>query len=162
MYKVRTNQVGVPFAELLVEENRERARAQSRQDAVEEAVAELRREAQEKMLQQQETQACDRASIPTLLPAPVLRPTAYSSRMLYSTELSSSPPVPLSPDRGPANVSTPLREVRQLSSPPGSAEVRRSRLSYEQELTSSVVKGRVAEGLLDLHHAVWAERLSGF
>ena len=145
----------VPFAELLVKDDRERARAQSRQDAVEEAVAELRREAQEKLMsQQQETQARDRASIPTLLPAPELRPTAYSSRMLYSTELPSSPPVPLSPDRGPANVSTPPREVRQLSSPPGSAEVRRSRLSYEQELTSSVVKGRVAKGLLDLRHAV--------
>ena len=146
MYKVRTNQVYVPFTDLRIE-NSSRARTKETSEAVEEAVAALRREAQE-------VSARALRPIPKLLPAPLLRPTAYSSRMIYETNIPSSPPVAASPERLPVSaggVSTPQREVHQLSSPPDSEE--RLERPAEQDLTSSVVKGRVAEGLLGLRNA---------
>jgi hypothetical protein len=87
----------------------------------------------------------------------VLRPTAYSSRLIYEGHLPSSPPVVGSPDKLymgglPTSVSTPRTGNAEPESPPGN----RGRLdrAMEQELTSSVVKGRVAEGLLGLRNAV--------
>lgn len=150
MYKVRTNQVNVPFDKLLVDDKKPDNRAMPQ--AVEEAVAELRREAQEEMSRQ----SLNSKPIPKLLRAPVLLPTAYSSRMIYGSAVPSSPPGSRSPERhaytGPQAVATPHRAGRQLSSPPDSAE--RGGRDFEQDLTSSVVKGRVAEGLLGLRNAV--------
>ncbi|KAK3726111.1 hypothetical protein LTR37_000259 [Vermiconidia calcicola] len=145
MYKIRTDQIDVPFAEI---EHCVPSSSKPRSTTVEEAVAQLRREAQEVNARPK--------SIPKLMPAPVLRPTAYSSRMIYENErLPSSPPVsrpsgrlPTSPDSN----ATPRREVPQLSSPPSTGGERFARPD-EQDLTSSVVKGRVAEGLLGLRHA---------
>ncbi|KAK8199078.1 uncharacterized protein BKA78DRAFT_348200 [Phyllosticta capitalensis] len=103
-----------------------------------------------------------------LLPAPLLRPTAYSTRFIESPTLPSSPPAtgPNHDDTTPRALSaqrdtdptTPTAARRasvpaQLSSPPGSGstdgdEVRRA--ATEGELTSSVRKGRAASGLLEL------------
>ena len=145
MFKVRTNQIDVPFISLQVPDRPKSPRSLTAQ-AVEEAVAQLRREAQEVMARQP-------TSIPKLLPAPILKPTAYSSRMIHETNLPSSPPVSLSPDKLPTlptDVSTPRREYGRYGTPLGSVErLRRP----EPELTSSAVKGRVAEGLLGLRHA---------
>ena len=143
MYKVRTNQTDVPFTELRVEGGEQR-NPKPNNDAVEEAIALLRKEAQERMPKPKER------SFPRLQPAPVLRPTAYSSRMIYDRHLPSSPPIARSPIPLPASIATPTRTT-QLSSPPDSAQ-RISRLD-KRELTSSVVKGRVAEGLLGLRNA---------
>lgn len=148
MYKVQTNQVDIPFSDLQTETDRLRAEAGRQQTAVEEAVAELRREAQEVMNRQPR-------SIPKLMTAPILRPTAYSSRMVYESTTPSSPPASGSPERlpvvQPERFATPHRHSRHLSSPPSSQ--RRLARPAEQELTSSVVKGRVAEGLLGLRNA---------
>lgn len=144
MYKIKTNQVDIPFDQLQVDDGKLKGRATSQ--AVEEAVAQLRREAQLSMSRQAKP-------IPKLMPAPVLLPTAYSSRMIYAPPVPSSPPASRSPERPlPAQmVGTPQRRGRRLSSPPESAE--RTGRRDELELTSSVVKGRVAEGLLGLRNA---------
>lgn len=145
MYKVRTNQIDVPFTDLEVPQIPGSAKSFTAQ-AVEDAVAQLRREAQE-------VNARQPLAYPKLLPAPVLRPTAYSSRMIYDTNPPSSPPVSVSvsPEKLPelpGYVSTPQREMAHYGTP----SVDRLRRP-EQELTSSAVKGRVAEGLLGLRNA---------
>lgn len=146
MYKVRTNQVDVPFRDLQVESPRS-----PMQEAVEEAVAQLRREAYEvqardqaRAQQQRQQRRRPDDAVPKLLPAPILKPTAYSSRMVYDSGYPGSPP------RSPERMATPKhRRITTLD--PDSAE--KCDRSCEQELTSSVVKGRVAEGLLGLRHA---------
>ena len=146
MYKVRTNQIEVPFTDLKPQDHSRVPSKPSAED-VEDAIAALRKEAQQVLERQ-------RNSYPKLLPAPVLKPTAYSSRMIYHHDLTSSPPI-LSPVRLPevgAGVVTPQREVQQLSSPPTSEESAGRR--PDQDLTSSVVKGRAAEDLLGLRNAV--------
>ncbi len=150
MYKVRTNQISTPFQDIEAEAS-ERAAPIDISAATREAVEQLRREALE-------IAARDRTIASALLEAPVLLPTAYSSRMIYDTHLPTSPsgveegdglpvgPVDVDADVG---VATPCRGFE-------SPETGRRRLARpsEQELTSSVVKGRVAEGLLGLRHAV--------
>lgn len=156
MFKVRTGQVEVPFQELRTEEERSREREQ---DAIEEAVAQLRREAfevqerdaawrrQEESQSQPAKHDNEDSGFPTLQPAPVLKPTAYSSRMIYTDTYPSSPPPEA--ERLPA-VTPRHRRIECLD--PESAE-KCDGSCGEQELTSSVVKGRVAEGLLGLRHA---------
>ena len=140
MYKVRTNQINIPFDDLHVQDSAAEAAKRAASLAVEAAVAELRREA---MSKQALPPPLQETSFPKLLPAPVLfKPTAYGSRMIYARTVASSPP----------RVATPAGRIDQLSSPPDSPE-RDLRLD-EVELTSSVVKGRVAEGLLGLRNAV--------
>ena len=139
MFKVRTGQLGVPFAELKVDDKRSSTDVDEDgrydPDAVALAVEQLRQEAKERLQAQ---------PIPKLRPAPVLKPTAYSSRMIYADDFKSSPPS--ASDLPVAHTTiTPRRGTRYLGSPQSSPE---------RELTSSVVKGRVAEGLLGLRNAV--------
>lgn len=81
MYKIRTNQVNVPFAELQIEgeqRNAEEEATRSRHrvnEAVEAAVATMRREAMDNMPR-------NTGPPPMLIPGPLLYPTAYSSRMI--------------------------------------------------------------------------------
>ncbi|KAK4554957.1 hypothetical protein LTR86_008105 [Recurvomyces mirabilis] len=143
IYKVRTNQIDIPFHQLKLEGSLKAVRASSK--AVEEAVAELRREAQARMPSQS-------LPVPKLLPAPVLLPTAYSSRMVYGPALPSSPPDTLRTDRPrPVDDELPSGHHRYYRVHPRSPERRLQR--DELELTSSVVKGRVAEGLVGLRNA---------
>jgi len=166
MYKVKTNQVDVPFDQLHIPGE---GAAKTASQAVEEAVAQLREEARQVQAHAQaqaQASATDNNDrpFPKLLPAPVLKPTAYSSRMIYDTALPSSPPASKSPERGTLaqqmsmlaqQISTPARpHVRQLSSPPDSAERDAARRDVDMDVTSSVVKGRVAEGLLGLRNVV--------
>ncbi len=144
MYKVRTNQIDIPFTNLRVPQIPQTTRSHTAQ-AVEDAVAQLRREAQE-------VNARQLSAVPKLLPAPILKPTAYSSRMIYESQIPSSPPVSVSPEKLPTaiDVSTPQRALGQYGTPRGSVErLRRPEL----ELTSSAVKERVASGLLGLRNA---------
>jgi len=95
------------------------------------------------------------SGIPKLLPAPILRPTAYSSRKIEY--IRSSPPE--SPEKVSENDSfaTPIaaRRVQQLLNIPGtSISPEKERVEHREDLTSSVVKGRAASSLLELMRAV--------
>lgn len=103
---------------------------------IEAAVAELRNEAQARM---------GRVPVGRLLPGPVLLPTSYSSRMIYSTGPTDSA-LPSSPLPG-----SPEFRRREALTPYGS---RFTNAPSENELTSSIIKGRVAEGLLGLRHSL--------
>ncbi|KAB2569757.1 Guanyl-nucleotide exchange factor [Lasiodiplodia theobromae] len=111
--------------------------------------------------------------VPKLLPAPVLMPTAYSTRFITEpqTTMPSSPPHPASVPSGDRGSSTPrargssgLREfvtpvanrhaAVQLSSPPYSEDHGRHRAHDSDSLTSSVVKDRAADALLKLTRSV--------
>lgn len=81
MYKIRTNQVNVPFAQLEIEQD-QRAEEMSRHRvsaAVEEAVATMRREAMDSMPR-------NNYPTPTLIPGPLLYPTAFSSRTIQQPD----------------------------------------------------------------------------
>ena len=147
MFKVRTNQVDVPFGELHVggpQPPQPPPGLSLRQEVIDETVARLRHEAQEAQPRHDH--------VPALRPAPVLLPTAYSSRMIHDRCYPSSPPASTSPDRLPfiPPLSTPHQSTRRVSPSRSSVNGRRD---MEQELTSSVVKGKVAEGLLGLRNA---------
>ncbi|KAK3640159.1 hypothetical protein LTR56_005571 [Elasticomyces elasticus] len=180
MYKVRTNQISTPFSRLRVPDPSSNAKtrtvygrplsaylrvakddnlAKATAEAVEEAVAELRREAQ--ALYPPPSHPTKEA--PKLLGAvPVLLPTAFNSRWVYGTErLPSSPPrnsisptkLSLSPEvtryTGAHSPRRPARRDYVAGSPE-----RVLRSSYEeQELTSSVVKAKVAQSLMGLRGA---------
>ncbi|KAK4948487.1 hypothetical protein LTR10_013021 [Elasticomyces elasticus] len=182
MYKVRTNQISTPFSRLRIPEQSPNAKirtvygrplsayraaaaaqddklAKATAEAVEEAVAELRREAQ--ALYPPPSHPTKDA--PKLLGAvPVLLPTAFSSRWVYGTErLPSSPPrdsisptkLSLSPEvTRYTGAHSPRRPARRDYAAGSPERVLRS--SYEeQELTSSVVKEKVAQSLMGLRGA---------
>ncbi|KAM3419172.1 hypothetical protein BST61_g5116 [Cercospora zeina] len=125
MYKVKTNQILVPFDKL-----RENALSQRQRDynEAEEAVAALRAEAQ-----LADARRVHGHPSSALFPAPILQPTDYSSRTICGPSMSSSPPL--------RRLSRP--SIQELT--PGTR-----RAMVEEGLTSSIVKGRVAEGLLNL------------
>lgn len=146
MFKVQTNQTSIPMSRLQISPGN----GGSRWSAVlgpQGDVAE---------------QHSNHSALPRLLPAPILRPTAYSARRITSTQILSSPPD--SVDDSPKPVMqqevfrTPalprqkrLASPLQLSSPPDSqAHVGERPEEEEDNLTSSVVKGRAADGLLGL------------
>jgi len=95
-----------------------------------------------------------------LTPAPVLLPTAVSSRMNYDYHLPSSPPQAISPEqlmspvRQKANYRTPVPKRIRTDEEPGEDTVPNRLQSRFQEgdLTSSAVKGNAANGLLQLSH----------
>lgn len=87
-YKVETDQIDVPFAQLQgpKEEPMDQRRVTA---AVEEAIATLRREAMERMPQPHDP-------APKLIPGPPLHPTAHSSRMVhYPEEEQVTDPLPV-------------------------------------------------------------------
>lgn len=138
-FKVQTNQTNVPLSQLRISRNEAPRPEEST------------------------PQRDDPPSLPKLLPAPVLHPTAFSARMIARSQDLSSPPC--SPDRStrkesPEVFRTPAlpRQIvptalGQLSSPPGSDEGMSKRHYAEDDedsLTSSVVRGKAAIGLLGL------------
>ncbi|KAL9073613.1 MAG: hypothetical protein Q9161_002855 [Pseudevernia consocians] len=136
-FKVQTNQTNVPLSQLRI----------SRNEAL---------PSRDPALKQDE-----RSSLPKLLPAPVLLPTAFSARMIPRPQDLSSPPC--SPGHGAQKESPevfrtpalPRQRVsnaqQQLSSPPGSDErISKRRCEDEDNLTSSAVRGKAAIGLLGL------------
>lgn len=109
MYKIKTNQIHVPFAELQIARD-EHAQASNRRrvnEAVEEAVATLRREAMESMPEKQ-------GPTPTLIPGPLLHPTAFSSRTIPHPEhqkaASRLPPMALFGRHGSAPLPDSMRD----------------------------------------------------
>ncbi|KAL8703390.1 MAG: hypothetical protein Q9201_003419 [Fulgogasparrea decipioides] len=104
---------------------------------------------------------CNLRPTPTLLPAPILKPTAYSIRRVEQSQMLSSPPC--SGVCSPAKDSTPetfrtsalprqrARSLQQLSSPPNSHDGELEEMKAEERhLSSSAIKGHAAASLLDL------------
>ena len=139
-FKVKTNQINVPLSRLRI-------------SSTEPAIRSPTEASQEKERQ---------PALPKLLPAPILRPTAYSSRTISFPQIPSSPPI--SPERvsnkdnddevfrTPALPRHALRhEVRQTSSPPESpGKFPKEQYGHEDDLTSSAIRGKAAIGLLGL------------
>ena len=101
---------------------------------------------------------------PRLLPAPILRPTAYSARHIAQPQTSSSPPYSTnsSPEsavrdevfRTPALPRSEMYEPAQMSSPPNSEKENVVHgVRGVDSLTSSTVRGKAAIGLLGLRRA---------
>ncbi|KAK6410540.1 hypothetical protein LTR95_018197 [Oleoguttula sp. CCFEE 5521] len=146
MYKIKTNQVHVPFAQLQVA-GQASSRTSNKGVAVEAAVASLRREAQASMHLQPPA-----PTMPKLLPGPVLLPTAYSSRKIYDLPRASMSPI-----------TSPLKSGQQSEITTPKSIAGRIARAESADLTSSVVKGRVAESLVGLSQGYarslqWAER----
>ncbi|KAI7278109.1 hypothetical protein KC345_g6153 [Hortaea werneckii] len=174
MYKVQTNQTHLPFESLTHAGRDVDGRATS--EAVEEAVAQLKREAYLKQVQQRQRQAEQDSTnpstdqpVPKLLPAPVLKPTAYSSRQVVYEDADppSSPPASEStPRRGSEpHHQTPTQHLKSTGSADtpqsdtmentddGSTQLPGGDRGEERDFTNSLDKGRVAEGLLGLRNS---------
>jgi len=90
-----------------------------------------------------------------LLPAPILRPTAYSSRKIEYVR--SSPPASPEKPLEYVNFATPIathKALQQLSVHGSAVSREKERVEGREDLTSSVVKGRAASSLLELMRAV--------
>ncbi|KAI7155599.1 hypothetical protein KC349_g6842 [Hortaea werneckii] len=176
MYKVQTNQTHLPFESLTHAGRDVDGRATS--EAVEEAVAQLKREAYLKQEQQQQRQRqAEQEStnpptdqtVPRLLPAPVLKPTAYSSRQVVYEEAEppSSPPASESTARrgSEPHQQTPTQQLESTttadvpqpdnveSTDDRSTQLPSGERGEETDLSNSLDKGRVAEGLLGLRNS---------
>lgn len=154
LFKVQTNQTSIPMSQLQITSPRNRV-----QDSP------LRSSSQ--ILQSVSPQTREKAPHPRLLPAPVLKPTAYSARNITQTHVPSSPPYSTnsSPEsavgevvfRTPALPRSTIYEATQMSSPPGSAGSDGIQAGRKQEsresLSSSAIRGKAAIGLLGLREA---------
>ncbi|KAF2101370.1 hypothetical protein NA57DRAFT_53342 [Rhizodiscina lignyota] len=160
MYKVRTNQTDVPLSHLKVVDNKP-------SDPTGETIppAEPNNSAalsvkpvsipSAKRVEQSKSRSLG------LLPAPILRPTAYSSRFINSrvADITSSPPSGSASPRKDLSVREHSLPTTRVSSPvkarahvtPMASRV--IEVGSEENLTSSVVKGRAASGLLELMRA---------
>ncbi|KAL1600485.1 hypothetical protein SLS60_006871 [Paraconiothyrium brasiliense] len=98
-----------------------------------------------------------------LTPAPVLLPTATSSRILHDYDMPSSPPQVVSPEQLRSPVKQRLDYATPVNQSPGSERaeddiqdgsaqsgLRKLQRFQEGELTSSAVKGNAAKGLMQL------------
>ncbi|KAI9833001.1 MAG: hypothetical protein M1819_003833 [Sarea resinae] len=158
MYKVRTNQTSVPLSELEI--------APRRQPIIPSATI----DSEDSGSSQQSISDEQPDLVPKLLPAPILAPTAYS-KSIGDLYVPSSPPKvegrhhegdieQADVEDGENRFKTPVISRRrddhspmQLSSPPDSQDRQDHNprdKNDEVHLTSSVVKGRAATGLLDL------------
>ncbi|MCJ1425348.1 hypothetical protein MMC29_003236 [Sticta canariensis] len=98
---------------------------------------------------------------PKLLPAPILRPTAYSARTIPQQEIPTSPPdstvnspEPATDANPSSRLATPLHKHQsdpiQTSSPPDSPENMSVKVESWENSTRSAVRGKAAISLLDL------------
>jgi len=140
MFKVQTNQTNLPMSQLQIPSNSPRSEHPASTVLPKQTV-----------------------SFPRLLPAPELRPTAYSTRTIPIDHLPSSPPSSRrnSPEtklqeevfRTPALPKGQKRMMDlQLSSPPHSQPGHGRKVDPPDALTSSAVRGSVARSLLGLAH----------
>jgi hypothetical protein len=143
MYKINTNQILTPFSKLNLPHDRDTETFPSTTPSPPSTPT----SSPASPIESEEVQNIVFGTGPVgpLLPTPLLLPTSYSSRLITTTkELPSSPPPVASPTKSAgspaksAGMRTPLAQSRF-----GSPE-------KDGDLTSSVVKGRAASGLLKL------------
>jgi hypothetical protein len=162
LYKVRTNQTNIPLSELALPTPGLGAQPCSLASPSRPPIPSITISS----TSPSSSRTAPATTIPKLLPAPVLLPTAYSSRHITEPYLPSSPPASASPEQvGGTSFATPVAQTRvieQLSSPPESEERNANGPSYARRrdetfedagLTSSIVTGRAVGGLLELMHA---------
>ena len=142
MFKVQTNQVNTPMSKLQISSQRTVTSSSLPRNPV-------------------PPKHLDQSSLPKLLPAPILRPTAYSARHITQAHIPSSPPslANTSPEaiaqnevfRTPALPRNRLQtDLSQTSSPLDNLKGVDQKDVEEEKLNSSVVKGRAAKSLLGL------------
>ncbi|MCJ1265503.1 hypothetical protein MMC22_005383 [Lobaria immixta] len=142
LFKVQTNQTNIPMSQLQI------------------STHEL-----DKLLEPVSVASSplEEASLPKLLPAPVLRPTAYSARTIPRRKIPTSPPDSTVNSPEPAaevipspKLATPpphkhLSDPIQTSSPPNSPEHLPAKVANWENSTRSAIRGKKAAiGLLDL------------
>lgn len=160
MYKVRTQQIALPFTALkMLGESGTKDRTIRKDVSFKEPLPSPIRES---LLGAGQADGLrGRPKSLELLPAPVLVPTAYSSRFI-------SAPIASVPSSPPSTFTSPRKDCMQRDeripslpatrvSSPYKAHTPMARRVLDQEseenLTSSVVKGRAASGLLELMRA---------
>ncbi|KAK7545373.1 hypothetical protein IWX49DRAFT_428021 [Phyllosticta citricarpa] len=171
LYKVRTDQIFIPLGKLEIPKQYQRKPADTTDVASTGQQTPPHSQTEPDTTETATADNLDHSSAALkLLPAPLLQPTAYSTRFIGTPHLPSSPPAtapdneddtaprPKSPQQKAPT--TPIARhasvpAQQLSSPPGSGSVddddeEARRAATESELTSSVRKGRAASGLLEL------------
>ncbi len=138
-FKVQTNQTNIPLSQLRISRDESEDRPPSRDS---------------------DFGPDDQPSLPRLLPAPILRPTAYSARTIAPMQIPSSPPSSVNNSPNKASRDDVFRTPalprhathalpQQTSSPPDSQERSKGRDNVGG-LTSSAVRGKAAIGLLGL------------
>ncbi|KAK4693658.1 hypothetical protein P7C71_g3786, partial [Lecanoromycetidae sp. Uapishka_2] len=97
----------------------------------------------------QDTPDAQQASLPKLLPAPVLLPTAFSARTISRPRIASSPS---SPTKDSPKKAEGIETFRTPALPRHTAQTSSRAMSspLEEKLTSSAVRGKAAIGLLGL------------
>lgn len=138
MYKVKTDQTCVPFTRLVLP--RKEVQPDPSSDDEEDILLEIK-PSQRRKTTAPENITVTGGPISKLLPPPVLLPTAFSSRFITAPIIPSSP----------ASTSLPTNTETPGASPAKAFEKRMA--DDGRELTSSIVKGRAASGLLDLMKA---------
>ena len=136
MFKVQTNQTNLPLSECQV----------------------LSKDTTLSSKPQPPTLSTEIPKPPRLLPAPILKPTTFSARIATQNQMLSSPPSSTegSPKRKSPSLlfrtpALPQRRMRQTSSPPNSRGREEDAEDRDDEsLSSSMVRGRAAIGLLGL------------
>lgn len=144
MYKINTNQTLVPFSKLEAPPAREVQILDGDDDHDEElpedALSEHAHEQPHDSRAVHENIIITGGPIAKLLDGPVFAPTAFSARFVGGPDVSDSPP----------RQSTEKGLGRQLTP---AASPTRPCARDEKDLTSSVVKGHAASGLLELAHS---------
>ena len=157
MYKINTNQTLVPFSNLQLPNQRPiDAYSEPLDEQDEEILYQSSPERRTRLdpVAQPASPHSDHASpdaprniiitngpLPKLLPGPVLLPTAYSTRFIEEQQVPAS-----------ARKHPPAGEFRTPATSPRKDDAVVDHDS-ERDLTSSVVKGHAANGLLELMHA---------
>jgi len=130
MYKINTNQTLIPFSQLEVPHAREAVTAEDNEEQ-EEDLPTMSRQEKDSM---QENIVITAGPIGKLGAGPVLAPTAFSARFIGGPNASESPQ---------------RQRLQHQMTPAGTP----TRMRDERDLTSSVVKGHAASGLLELAHS---------
>ena len=138
MYKINTNQTFIPFSKL----EQPHARTTTELGAEEDQEEEIHETAPSEREQEEESGSQGRPAnivitggpIAKLVDGPIFAPTAFSARFVG---VSDSPPHHLAKRQQMTPVASPARPYAR----------------DERELTSSVVKGHAASGLLELAHS---------
>ncbi|KAF2834513.1 hypothetical protein M501DRAFT_1001150 [Patellaria atrata CBS 101060] len=146
MYKVKTQQTTTPIDELKISPALLEIYQPSPTLRSEPSQEESNSLGDDQSSSPSKSKSTSTSSYPKLLPAPILLPTAYSSRFITGTYLPSSPPIPVTPATRRSTDGETLETPTVNNGLKLSADV-------EKDLTSSVVKGQAANGLLELMHA---------